>query len=211
MLRPTVLLSIFTRSLVRSEGDRGPSGGPQAPERECRPNILRCISAPRPTAILRILGRGDGWSTYLQTRCPAAKCKAIAQGGHMRHRRFGWHATGDQPRRCLRLHHTVRAGPAGMLRAAGDPSRAVNMCCRAADDAKLSRDRRRSANSPGNCLPEDGRVVRTVGGKMIPRIVWCSTSLFGVGRGNRRLPRRWARANGSFLQRQFKLIGIRLL
>ena len=91
------------------------------------------------------------------------------------------------------------------------PRAHVNMCCRAADDAKLSRDRRRSANSPGNCLPEDGRVVRTVGGKMIPRIVWCSTSLFGVGRGNRRLPRRWARANGSVLQRQFKLIGIRLL
>ena len=34
----------------------------------------------------------------------------------MRHRRFGWHATGDQPRRCLRLHHTVRAGPAGIRR-----------------------------------------------------------------------------------------------
>ena len=58
----------------------------------------------------------------------------------------------------------------------GSSRSAVYMRCRAADDAELGRDRRGSANSPGDCLSEEGPAIPTVVGKTVPRTIFRSFS-----------------------------------
>jgi len=59
----------------------------------------------------------------------------------------------------MRLRHSLRAAAAGVFRAASD------------QHAELGGDRRGSANSPGDCLPEEGPAVRIIVGETVPRTV----------------------------------------